>query len=636
MIELPIMESKAIRILNDLEKIGSTSEVNIVALLDRHPKYDSSNGNWSDTRVFFVTKDSSDEINSKWESWGELNTGNYKTLSAFINWSINSYPAEHYFLILVGHGNGWRGVCPDETDGDELNATELNFALSKINDTIDVILFDSCLMGMTEIICELKNHVRMVVASEDYIREHTIEAILPGIPYDEILRCLVENPNMSAAELGKTIVQKFKEANQYKPPYLATISAINVTRINELLNAFDDLSIFLNAKMEKYLKDLIEIRNKIANSNEEYGKNKLEKFADDCDYIDLYYFAQLLKERIPETGEVVDRLLNTINSLIVEEWHQALHSNSHGLSIYYPKNRASYEYSSYRRLSLSQTINWDEFLSNYVNSKIQSHPIIYLDGKVGDTHIDVPITVTNMFYNIHVITFDIVELTKSRYKFSAPILGFFPNVGLCIFDHWKVITSSGVEERRDNPLSYEVKNEETLINAHYDKVLEGTLVRLNEIGHKLYLHVYDNLGRHIGMNYTTGTVEIQIPRAGYLDLNNGTMLILLPLNVTDFQCVIDAKYAEAEKEEYELTVISLKEGRDVAKTMRKNAVERGTQQAFNCNIDLEKKEARMIAIRPEAEIYLLLQHFWYFFIIVAVIGIAIAYGVKKMIKMKFR
>lgn len=35
---------------------------------------------------------------------------------------------------------------------------------------------------------------------------------------------------------------------------------------------------------------------------------------------------------------------------------------------------------------------------------------------------------------------------------------------------------------------------------------EGTLVYLQETEHKLYLHVYDSQGRHVGMNYELGEI----------------------------------------------------------------------------------------------------------------------------------
>lgn len=72
------LEESAIDDMNEMEMVGSTGEVNIIALLDRIPGYDDSNGDWVTTKLFEVTEDqNSDRIirqpklriwaNSTWE-----------------------------------------------------------------------------------------------------------------------------------------------------------------------------------------------------------------------------------------------------------------------------------------------------------------------------------------------------------------------------------------------------------------------------------------------------------------------------------------------------------------------------------------------------------------------------------------
>ena len=47
--------------LNEMERVGSTEDVNMIVQFDRHPRSDStysgSNGDWKDTRRFYVQKD---------------------------------------------------------------------------------------------------------------------------------------------------------------------------------------------------------------------------------------------------------------------------------------------------------------------------------------------------------------------------------------------------------------------------------------------------------------------------------------------------------------------------------------------------------------------------------------------------
>lgn len=39
-----------------MEVAGSTEDVAIVVMFDRHPGYDSINDNWSNTRIYLVKK----------------------------------------------------------------------------------------------------------------------------------------------------------------------------------------------------------------------------------------------------------------------------------------------------------------------------------------------------------------------------------------------------------------------------------------------------------------------------------------------------------------------------------------------------------------------------------------------------
>ena len=68
--------------LNEMEQVGSTSRLNVLVLFDRHPAYDTSNGNWTGTRLYLVTIDNNqNNINSTLlQDYGELDMSNPNTL----------------------------------------------------------------------------------------------------------------------------------------------------------------------------------------------------------------------------------------------------------------------------------------------------------------------------------------------------------------------------------------------------------------------------------------------------------------------------------------------------------------------------------------------------------------------------
>ena len=88
------LEEYMIDDINEMELVGSdSSNLNIVAMLDMSDDYDTSNGDWTDTRRFYITYDSigagdpNDRTIRSWgESIGEVNTGNPSTLTSFFGW----------------------------------------------------------------------------------------------------------------------------------------------------------------------------------------------------------------------------------------------------------------------------------------------------------------------------------------------------------------------------------------------------------------------------------------------------------------------------------------------------------------------------------------------------------------------
>src|SRR5690349_14544151 len=78
-------------IVNDLEQelgaVGSSAQVQVVALADRGPKYDTRRGDWKTTKLFHVTQGMTADAASAVADWGERNMGSPQTLSQFVAWS---------------------------------------------------------------------------------------------------------------------------------------------------------------------------------------------------------------------------------------------------------------------------------------------------------------------------------------------------------------------------------------------------------------------------------------------------------------------------------------------------------------------------------------------------------------------
>jgi len=112
----------------------------------------------------------------------------------------------------------------------------------------------------------------------------------------------------------------------------------------------------------------------------------------------------------------------------------------------------------------------------------------------------------------------------------------------------------------------------------------GTLVQLQEAQHKLYLHIYDSQGKHVGVNFDTNMTEIGIPGAYYYDNLNGSILAYIPSAVNNFRIVVDAKYAVEEAEAYNLTIFKMSDGLVEDQTTTQSWIRKGSVQQFNIKI----------------------------------------------------
>jgi hypothetical protein len=118
------------------------------------------------------------------------------------------------------------------------------------------------------------------------------------------------------------------------------------------------------------------------------------------------------------------------------------------------------------------------------------------------------------------------------------------------------------------------------------QVLEGTTLTLYESGHKLYLHVYDSQGRHVGMDHESGQIEIGIPNAKYTDFDFG-IAIVLPSSIIDFNYVIDATRSENTTESYKIVTTTLRQGMIILEDAKSGIIEQGEKQDYNFQISQE-------------------------------------------------
>ncbi len=225
---------------NELEMVGSSDDVNIVVMLDLY--YEE--GTW----IYYIEQDNSQLL----EEMDEQNTGDPLTLTEFVEYCNDNYPAERNVLVLWDHGSSFIGVCWDEhTDGEEDHLTheEITEALSGYE--IEVLGLDACIQAFIEVAYEYsvsEIDVEYLVGSEGFVP-------LDGYPYDQIAGKLVDEPDIETEELlafwTDAYVSYYEERKgQMREIMSCTLSAINVSMIGDVITGLRTLTEALESNSE--------------------------------------------------------------------------------------------------------------------------------------------------------------------------------------------------------------------------------------------------------------------------------------------------------------------------------------------------------------------------------------------------
>jgi clostripain len=360
------LESAGIDDFNEMETAGSTDNVAIAVQMDRAERDysdDTTNGNWTGAKRFYVTQDTDTSIiNSPViEDLGEVNMGDPEVLQSFIEWAVANYPAQHYALVLWNHGSGWRGregdvesvksICIDDESGDELTMTELRSTLNAANlstgKTLDIVGFDACLMQMVEVAYQIMGSASRPLVDMTVGSEETEPG--DGWDYASTLTALTTDPAMTPAELGTQIVNDYVDS--YSSSWDITQSAVNLDYMEALATAVDSLAIAMTNAPGDW--DAISTARSSAQEYYYYY------------YIDLYHFAQLVNEDATISQTVRDAasdVMTAVNNAVIAEGHTSSVGNSHGISIYYPETSGNF-FSDYETdVLFTADTHWDDFL----------------------------------------------------------------------------------------------------------------------------------------------------------------------------------------------------------------------------------------------------------------------------------
>ena len=375
--------------VNQMETIGSTADVNMVVQYKRISRatggkdYDTSSGNWDDTRRFYITRDA-DEANitsTVIAQRPDCDMGDKQSLRDFIDWGVRTFPAERYILVIENHGSGWRsignrsravtrGLSYDDVTGNYISTLEMPYAID-LSHLIsgrkwDVAVVDCSLMQMIEVAYEIREKADWLVGSQE-------SPPGSGYPYDKFLGNLVRNPNMAPKDFAIDVIDQTWAT--YGVASDITQSVVDMSKVGAILPALDTLGSALNFAKTTWGNEISDTR--ALSESYAYSENK-----------DLIDFTRRLSE-IP-TGQTTPRINDAgvlsaaanvksrVQAAVVKFYAGNQNAKSNGLAAFLP---TPFEYKSidvdsanigsghrYSELAISQSApNWQNFLATGPN-----------------------------------------------------------------------------------------------------------------------------------------------------------------------------------------------------------------------------------------------------------------------------
>lgn len=389
------LESAGLDDFLEMASVGSTSAVNIIVQMDRHPNsappyYSSAYGNWTDTRRFLIQKGNTPSV-TPLQNLGEQNMGDPNVLQDFVEWAITNYPAEHYALSIWNHGGGWRtlqerlaeraaraigerdvdtgvarAVAWDDTDSDKLYMKEVQQALEaakqrlqeRLNTAVkmDVVGFDACLMGMVEVAYAMRNVANYMVGSEETEPGD-------GWPYDTILSDVVKTPSIGAKGLADLIVTKY--GNAYSAGI--TQSSVDIAKVSDVGGRIDNFT-------SKAISEWAKLKDARTNAKQYHP------WGNSYWGVDLWDFADEVYNRV-SSADIKDAALelkNAVDDFVTNEHHSSDMAGSHGVAIYFPPSQTEFnndpDHTGYEDSNTFMVVDfvrhhqWDNWLKDYYSN----------------------------------------------------------------------------------------------------------------------------------------------------------------------------------------------------------------------------------------------------------------------------
>ena len=299
--------------------------------------------------------------------------GDAATLTDFLRYCKQNYPAEKTAVLFWNHGGGSvSGAAFDERYGyDSLTLDEMQTAFGRVweadenNPPLELVGFDTCLMATVDVAGTFAGTAHYLVASEEVEPAN-------GWDYTGWLGALATDPAMDGAALGEVICDAYYAGCQAVGTHSnATLSLTDLTRTGPLLEAYEAFGAeALAAACED--PGFFSRFARVAAQSENYGGNTREQGY--TNMVDLGHMARQSTGLLQTAGDV----LNALEDCVLYRVSGPYRAESTGLSCYYSYNGDLNDLCGYTNVGAGQAFKY--FYSYELTGQLDDAGMEYISG----------------------------------------------------------------------------------------------------------------------------------------------------------------------------------------------------------------------------------------------------------------
>ena len=259
----------------------------------------------------------------------------------FLKWGVETYPAEHYALIVNGQGGGAaNGAAFDDISGGILTVEDAAVALGETRAQFDIAAFDSSFMSSIETASQLAPHAKYLVASEDMMCPY-------GFDYKAFAGYLISNPSASALDAGKSLCDSYiAKCDKYGMEQTATIAVTDLSRLSELTQAFDGMAGMMSFAMDDF-GNAARMQRALTYAEHAGAQSAGENYTDMAD------LKNLSETILSDMGATADLLISLTDEIVVYSVSGAARPYVKGLGVYFPLSGTADSINRYSAVSPS-------------------------------------------------------------------------------------------------------------------------------------------------------------------------------------------------------------------------------------------------------------------------------------------